>query len=106
MRELKDSRAETTEVISEFNKAQRRRSGADILIDSLPAEQQAVFESLSNGPADAALSRRERAAAAQASEIAEAEARMRRSRPCRQRRSGPRRRNEGLRTFRRAASSC
>jgi len=77
VRELKDSRAETTEVISEFNKAQRRRSGADILIDSLPAEQQAVFESLSNGPADAALSRRERAAAAQASEIAEAEARMR-----------------------------
>jgi hypothetical protein len=77
VRELKDSRAETTEVISEFNKAQRRRSGADILIDSLPVEQQAVFESLSNGSADAALSRRERAAAAQASAIADAEARMR-----------------------------
>ena len=35
------------------------------------------FESLSNGPADAALSRRERAAAAQAAQIADAEARMR-----------------------------
>ena len=77
VRELKDSRAETTAVVSEFNKAQRRRSGADILVDSLPAEQQAVFESLSSGPADAALSRRERAAAAQAAQIADAEARMR-----------------------------
>ena len=96
VRELKDSRAETTEVISEFNKAQRRRSGADILIDSLPAEQQAVLESLRNGPADAALSRRERAAAAQASEIADAEARMRKPAmpPKKKRTAAPKRRPE------------
>ena len=96
VRELKDSRAETTAVVSEFNKAQRRRSGADILVDSLPAEQQAVLESLSSGPADAALSRRERAAAAQASEIADAEARMRKPAmpPKKKRTAAPKRRPE------------
>lgn len=74
VRELKDSRAEAGAMVAEFNKQQQRSFGPATLVDSLPAEQRAVFESLSERPADAGLSRKEREAAVEARRWEEANA--------------------------------